>query len=71
MSFIALLSSIYILFKAYYSGYEVTGWASLMISILFTSGSILTMIGVIGIYVGRVYTEAKNRPLFIVSERMN
>ena len=71
MSLTALLSSIFILFKAYSDGYEVTGWASLIISILFTSGSILTMIGVVGVYVGRVYTEVKNRPLFIVSERMN
>jgi dolichol-phosphate mannosyltransferase len=63
--------TVFVIYKSFSDGFEVTGWASLTVSILFTSGSILTMIGLLGIYVGRIYTEVKSRPLFIISERKN
>ena len=71
VSFLALCLTFLVLFKSISEGFEVSGWASLIVSILFTSGGILTMIGLLGIYVGRIYTEVKSRPLFIVSERKN
>ena len=48
----------------------VTGWTLLFISILFLGGIQLTMIGVVGEYVGRIYGEAKRRPLYLVKERI-
>jgi glycosyltransferase involved in cell wall biosynthesis len=71
VSLSALCLTVFVIFKSISDGFEVTGWASLTVSILFTSGSILTMIGLLGIYVGRIYTEVKSRPLFIISERKN
>lgn len=44
----------------------VPGWAFIVISILFVGGVQIIMLGVVGSYVGRTYTEAKNRPLYIV-----
>jgi dolichol-phosphate mannosyltransferase len=71
VSLSALCLTVFVIYKSFSDGFEVTGWASLTVSILFTSGSILTMIGLLGIYVGRIYTEVKSRPLFIISERKN
>lgn len=44
----------------------VPGWASLAVINLFFSGVILIILGIMGEYLGRIYDEAKNRPLYIV-----
>jgi len=44
------------------------GFASLIISIYFLSGLILMSLGIVGLYVGRVYHEVKGRPLFLIAE---
>ncbi len=48
----------------------VAGWAGISLAILLTSGLQLISIGVLGEYVGKIYLEAKNRPLYIIEERM-
>jgi dolichol-phosphate mannosyltransferase len=49
----------------------VPGWPSLMATILFLGGVQLLCVGVVGAYVGRVYRESKDRPLYVVAERIN
>ena len=48
-----------------------SGWASLIGVSLFFNGIILMMLGIIGEYIGRIYDEAKGRPLYIVSRLEN
>jgi hypothetical protein len=50
-------------------GRAVAGWASLMISIWIVGGAQLIALGLIGEYIGRVYTETKRRPRYIIEER--
>jgi glycosyltransferase involved in cell wall biosynthesis len=57
----------YIFYNAITKGSNVLGWSSLMVSIFFIGGIIITNLGVIGIYLGKIYEEAKNRPLYIVN----
>jgi dolichol-phosphate mannosyltransferase len=48
-------------------GFAVPGWASIMILVGFVGGIQLIVIGVIGEYIGRIYDEVKQRPLYLVS----
>jgi polyisoprenyl-phosphate glycosyltransferase len=69
--FVFLLSLIIILYTLYsyfYHEYTPQGWASLMISVLFIGGIQLLTIGIIGEYIGRIQTEVRKRPLFVVKE---
>jgi len=49
----------------------VPGWSSLIVSIWFLSGLIIFVLGVIGIYVGKVFEQVKHRPLYIVETSLN
>ncbi len=49
----------------------IPGWSSIFSAILFLGGVQLICLGVLGEYIGRIYEEIKNRPLYIVDEEMN
>lgn len=57
---------VWIILKTLIFGEAVQGYPSLMVTILFLGGIQLFFIGVIGEYLGRVYNETKNRPLYFV-----
>ena len=65
---IAFLYAIFIIIKTLLFGDPVAGYPSLMVAILFLGGIQLMAIGVLGEYIGRMFDETKNRPLYIVSE---
>lgn len=56
----------YFLGRALLYGTEVQGWTSLIVSLFFIGGIIISILGVIGIYLGKTFDEAKGRPLYIV-----
>ena len=49
-------------------GTAVQGWASLILSIYLVGGFILISMGIMGTYIGQIYTEVKRRPLYHVAE---
>lgn len=49
-------------------GDTVPGWASTTVSVLFLGGVQLVTIGILGEYIGRIYSEVKKRPLYLVRE---
>ncbi len=51
-------------------GIDLPGYVSIMVSGLFLSGIQLISLGVLGEYIGRIFTEVKGRPLFLVAERI-
>jgi polyisoprenyl-phosphate glycosyltransferase len=50
------------------SNFEVDGWVSLIIAIIFFGGMQLLTIGILGIYVGKVFIESKKRPRYIIDK---
>jgi glycosyltransferase involved in cell wall biosynthesis len=71
MSSISIFIALWIVYGTLRWGYAVMGWPSGIVSILFSSGIILTVLGIIGIYLGRVFDEVKRRPLYIISNIVN
>lgn len=57
--------------KALRGDFSVAGWPSLIATILFCSGIILLVLGIVGIYIGKIFTEVKRRSLYITSEKIN
>ncbi|WEA46404.1 glycosyltransferase family 2 protein [Priestia aryabhattai] len=58
-----------VLYLKLFTDSTITGWSSLIVIQLFFSGIILIILGMIGEYIGRIYDETKNRPLYIVREK--
>jgi dolichol-phosphate mannosyltransferase len=50
-------------------GITTEGWTSLAISIYFTLGLLLAAIGVLGVYIGKVFNESKARPIYIIESK--
>ena len=50
------------------AGTAVPGWASVILSIWLIGGLILISIGIVGVYIGKIYKEVKNRPLYNIKE---
>jgi len=69
ISLSSLVYLISIIYKVITNGVDVPGYASTLTIILFLGGVILFFMGIIGEYVGRIYIEVKNRPLYIIRDR--
>lgn len=64
----SLLTMMYTLISRLLTDSYVEGWASLMVSILFLGGVQMIAIGILGEYIGRIYRDIRQRPLYIVKD---
>lgn len=71
ISFISLIYGIYLIIKFFLFSIEVPGWTSIMVSLFFLIGLLFANMGILGLYIGKVFDETKGRPLYIVKETMN
>ncbi|RWM36169.1 MAG: glycosyltransferase family 2 protein [Mesorhizobium sp.] len=69
ISALSFLYGLVIIAKTLLFGIDVPGYASLLVSVLFLGGIQLLGIGIIGQYLGRVYAEIKQRPIYIVRRK--
>lgn len=66
MSISALLFALWLVFSYFSKGTPVLGWTSLIVSVYFTAGLIIGTIGVVGLYIGKIFDEVKQRPLYLI-----
>lgn len=67
-AFLSLLGIIYALFiKFLFPEVAIPGWTFIVIAVFFVGGVQMAMLGVVGSYIGRIYTEVQNRPLYTVA----
>ena len=61
---------IYIVIMYFISGFQ-SGWASIIVLILFSTGLILISLGIVGIYIGKIFEQTKGRPLYLIDKKIN
>jgi glycosyltransferase involved in cell wall biosynthesis len=66
-----LLGLFLILYKLYDPNFSIQGWTSLILISLFFGGIQLLSIGIVGIYIGKIYRQVKGRPLYIIENTIN
>jgi hypothetical protein len=65
----AFLALLFIVFRAFFIGDPVAGWPSLVSIIIFIGGLILLNLGIVGLYISKIYLETKKRQIYIVKEK--
>ncbi len=71
ISFISFLYVLWLVFKYFFWETPLLGWTSVIASVYLLGGIVLSAIGVVGIYIGKIFDEVKNRPLYLISEIIN
>jgi dolichol-phosphate mannosyltransferase len=66
MAFMSFCYGLYILLRATLYDVPIMGWSSLIVSLYFIGGIIISILGIIGIYLGKTFDETKKRPLYVV-----
>ena len=66
---VAFLALLFIVFRAFFIGDPVAGWPSLVSIIIFIGGLILLNLGIVGLYISKIYLETKKRQIYIVKEK--
>jgi dolichol-phosphate mannosyltransferase len=68
VGFVGFIYAIYVAIRALLGEIPVPGYASLLVSLWILSGLMISIIGIVGLYVGKSFEGIKNRPIFIVDE---
>lgn len=68
LAFMSFIYAIYAVVAAVFLDQAIVGWTSLIFSILFIGGIQLIFLGIIGEYIGKIFIEIKQRPVYLVKE---
>ncbi|MCT4645622.1 MAG: glycosyltransferase family 2 protein [Carboxylicivirga sp.] len=71
ISCISFVFALYTLYRNLTHQITVSGYSSLIISIWLLAGIVITLLGMVGLYIGRIFDQVKNRPTYIISETIN
>ena len=69
MALASLMYAVYLIIRYLFWSYTVPGWTSVIVSIYFIGGLLFANLGILGLYLGKVFDETKGRPLYVVRER--
>ncbi len=65
---LALIGFMIYVFYSLYFGHVISGWPSLISTVIFFGGLNLVVLGIIGIYIGKLFTQSKGRPNYIINK---
>lgn len=65
---LSFLYGLYLIARYFFLDVPVQGWTSVMVSIFFIGGLMFCNLGILGLYIGKVFNETKNRPLYLIRE---
>ena len=68
ITFLSIMFALWLIIKYFFYGIPVEGWTSVMVSIYFIGGLLFANLGILGLYIGKIFNETKDRPLYVVSE---
>ncbi|MEI7672914.1 MAG: glycosyltransferase family 2 protein [Deltaproteobacteria bacterium] len=71
MAGLSFCFAMYEIVQYFVYGVPVSGWTSLIVSLYFIGGLLMANMGVLGLYLGKVFNEAKHRPIYLVRETVN
>lgn len=71
IALIAFIVVLYLVIRSFVVGGTPAGWTSMIASIYLMGGLILMAVGICGVYIGNVFDEVKDRPLYVVREVLN
>ena len=71
MAFVSFCLAVYNVVSKYLGNIGVEGYTSTVFSIWFVGGILLMMLGIVGLYVGKIFDQVKQRPIFVISEKIN
>jgi len=71
ISGLSFLFAIYLISRKLFWDVPLGGWTSTIVSIYFVGGLLMANLGVVGLYLGKVFDETKGRPIYIVRETLN
>ena len=69
MTLVSVIIIIYGLYE-HFNGKTIEGWTSIMVSLWFIGGVIMTGVGITGTYIGKIYVEVKQRPRYFVDKKI-
>jgi glycosyltransferase involved in cell wall biosynthesis len=67
---ISFLIAAYVIYAKLFTNQAIMGWASTIVAITFIGGMILLTLGVVGEYIGRIYDEVKQRPVYVIKDKV-
>ena len=68
MTILSLLYALWLVYRYFAYGIPVPGWTSVMVSIYLIGGLLFANMGILGLYIGKIFNETKHRPLYVVSD---
>ncbi len=71
LSILSIFAAIFMVVLYLFSDVVVPGWSSVLLLLTFLSGTIISVLGMVGLYVGRTFESVKQRPTYIVNEKIN
>ena len=69
IALLSFLAGVYYIILKLTHGIDLQGWTSIMLAIFFIGGVQLFIIGILGEYIGRIYTQVQDRPLYVIEKK--